>query len=189
MVSFKPDNRWTWGSAGFFVYRNSERDRDWIDASNSSGLLSFFLICWSFLDRVLPLPPKIVLWHVSLRYLDCAVPPPEVAGQYRQLSVTIDQQWQGSCHWTGEAQPACPLLLSTPCYLRPSLYLWLVPLDFCVIFFCFYLFGLEARRFTVGWGTALRTRRSRFRFPMVSLEFFIDIILQTALWDWSRLSL
>jgi len=42
VVSFKPDNRWTWGSAGFFVYRNSERDRDWIDASNSSGLLSFF---------------------------------------------------------------------------------------------------------------------------------------------------
>ena len=29
----------------------------------------------------------------------------------------------------------------------------------------------------VGWGTALQTGRSRVRFPMASLEFFIDIIL------------
>jgi len=27
----------------------------------------------------------------------------------------------------------------------------------------------------VGWGTALQARRSRVRFPMMSLEFFIDI--------------
>ena len=27
----------------------------------------------------------------------------------------------------------------------------------------------------VGWGTALQARRSRVRFPMVSLEFFVDI--------------
>jgi hypothetical protein len=34
----------------------------------------------------------------------------------------------------------------------------------------------------VGWGTALRARKSRVRFPMVTLEFFIDIILPVALW-------
>jgi hypothetical protein len=34
----------------------------------------------------------------------------------------------------------------------------------------------------VGSGTALQTARSRVRFPMVSLEFFIDIILPAALW-------
>jgi hypothetical protein len=36
---------------------------------------------------------------------------------------------------------------------------------------------------------ALQTGRSRVRFPMVSLDFFIDIILPTALWPWGRLNL
>ena len=36
----------------------------------------------------------------------------------------------------------------------------------------------------VGLGTALQAGRSRVRFPMVSLEFFIDIILPTALLSW-----
>ena len=36
----------------------------------------------------------------------------------------------------------------------------------------------------VGWGTAVQAGRSRVRFPMVSLEFFIDIILPATLWPW-----
>jgi hypothetical protein len=32
--------------------------------------------------------------------------------------------------------------------------------------------------------TALQVRRSRFRFPMVSLEFLMDIIIPVALWPW-----
>jgi len=40
----------------------------------------------------------------------------------------------------------------------------------------------------VGWGTALQAGRSRVRFPMEPLEFFSDIVLQAALWLWSRLS-
>jgi hypothetical protein len=39
------------------------------------------------------------------------------------------------------------------------------------------------------WGTALKAGRSRVRFPMVSLEFYIDIILLAALWPWGWLSL
>jgi len=39
------------------------------------------------------------------------------------------------------------------------------------------------------WGTAPQAGRSRVWFPMVSLDFFIDIILPAALWPWGRLSL
>ena len=41
----------------------------------------------------------------------------------------------------------------------------------------------------VGWSTALQAGRSRVRFPMVSLEFFIDTILLAALWPWVWISL
>ena len=39
------------------------------------------------------------------------------------------------------------------------------------------------------WGTTLRSGRSRVRFPMVLLEFFIDVSLPPALWSWGRVSL
>ena len=41
----------------------------------------------------------------------------------------------------------------------------------------------------IGWGTTLQTGRSWVRFPMMSLEFFIDISLPPALWSWGRVSL
>ena len=46
-----------------------------------------------------------------------------------------------------------------------------------------------ARGGAVGWGTALQVVMSRVRFSMVSLEFFIYIILPAVLWPWGRLSL
>jgi hypothetical protein len=45
----------------------------------------------------------------------------------------------------------------------------------------YLLFG--ARCSAVGLCTGLQVGRSRVRFPMVSLEFFIDIILPAALWS------
>jgi hypothetical protein len=48
---------------------------------------------------------------------------------------------------------------------------------------------LGVPRVAVVWDTALQAVSSRVRFPVVSLEFFIDIILPVALWPWGRLSL
>jgi hypothetical protein len=41
----------------------------------------------------------------------------------------------------------------------------------------FYYVVSRARGDAVGWGTTLQTDRSRVRFPMVSVDFFIGIIL------------
>jgi len=49
--------------------------------------------------------------------------------------------------------------------------------------FVFVRMHLGVRGGTVGRGTALQAGRSRFRFPMVSLEFFVDI-LPAAIWPW-----
>jgi len=44
------------------------------------------------------------------------------------------------------------------------------------------IFYYEVRGGAVGWGTELQDRSLRFRFPKMSLEFFIHINIPTALW-------
>jgi hypothetical protein len=56
------------------------------------------------------------------------------------------------------------------------------------IFFILY-YTVGARGGAVTWGTALQTGSSRARFPMVSLEFFIDLNLPASQWPWGRFSL
>ena len=45
------------------------------------------------------------------------------------------------------------------------------------------------RRWQNFLGTALQAGRSRVRYPMGSMGFFIDLILHAAIWSWVRLSL
>ena len=60
----------------------------------------------------------------------------------------------------------------------------------CQNWICFCLRCKEGvRGGAVVWGTGLQAGRSRVQFPMVSLEFFIDIIFQVALWPWGWLRL
>ena len=37
---------------------------------------------------------------------------------------------------------------------------------------------------TSGWGHAVAQLVEALRFPMVSLDFFIDVILPAAIWPW-----
>jgi hypothetical protein len=54
--------------------------------------------------------------------------------------------------------------------------------------FCLIFKLLGARGDAVGWGTALQAGRSRVRIPVVSVGFFIDLILPIGLWPWGRIS-
>jgi hypothetical protein len=53
-------------------------------------------------------------------------------------------------------------------------------------FFCYHKLGQEVVQLVE---SVLRAGRSRVRFPMGSLRFVINVILQAALWHWNRLSL
>ena len=77
----------------------------------------------------------------------------------------------------------------TPCSWTPTVYV--LPLNWETKFHTYTKkIGVGgAHGGAVGWGTALQARRSRVWFLMVSLEFFIDIILPAALWPWGWLSL
>jgi len=63
-----------------------------------------------------------------------------------------------------------------------------IPVASYHIFVCWIVWG-HATGGAVGWGTALQGGMSWVRFPMASLEFFMDIILPAALWPWGRFSL
>ena len=61
--------------------------------------------------------------------------------------------------------------------------------DFCSAVCSYKLCWLSSQYRWFFGGTALQAGRPWFQFPMVSLEFFIDIVLPAAQWSWGRLRL
>ena len=107
------------------------------------------------------------------------------------LSVHLDQGWLNLIHnfsslfqnlqiSYGDSCPRCCTELTEIPIDTQLLDISAVLSMYIYIYIYIYIYG--ARGSTVGWGTALQVVRSRVRFPMVSLEFFIDVILPTALW-------
>ena len=133
-----------------------------------------------------PQIPVLSVLCPELNLLD--VPPSRKKFLGTSLLVCPYTCWLGFKHTTCELQ-------STSKYLH-----YLITTDFFIVFQtqwnCLHTFTISdftykhyrARGGAVGWGTALQAGRSLFRFPMVSLKFFIDI-LPAALWllGWLRL--
>jgi hypothetical protein len=81
-----------------------------------------------------------------------------------------------------------------PAHIPPIMIVFLSPSKLTTNFLFYFIFNVllpnhGGTQWRSGWGTALQTGRSRVRFPMASMDFFIDIILPVALWLWGRLNL
>jgi hypothetical protein len=81
--------------------------------------------------------------------------------------------------------PVCDL------WKQSSVVTGLFPSTSCPVCITLPFSFIYIRRFggAVGWGIVPQAGRSLLQFPMMSLEFFIYIILPAALWPWGRLSI
>ena len=61
-----------------------------------------------------------------------------------------------------------------------------VPTALCMTIYVCWNAEDEARSDAVGWGTTLQAGRLRVRFPIRSLEFFMNTILPPAIWPWGH---
>ena len=85
-------------------------------------------------------------------------------------------------------------LISNMCSSRPTMgeteHLGLLWMSVnCLNSYVKGIYKLRGPRWYSGLGAVLQIGRSLVRFQMVSLEFFIDIILPIEHWPWDRLSL
>jgi hypothetical protein len=78
------------------------------------------------------------------------------------------------------------------CAMRTCSLFSIYNVDIQTVYFLVFILlkeGVGARGSVVGRGTMLQVERSPVKFPMRSLNFSIDLIIQAALWPGGRLSL
>jgi hypothetical protein len=69
-----------------------------------------------------------------------------------------------------------------------SIFTWLTLFKIACFPYSYWSWGYRNGSI-VRWSTLLQAGRSRFRFPMRSLDISINLILPVALWPWGRLGL
>ena len=82
---------------------------------------------------------------------------------YQFIGITHSHMHFGAYQWQGNDRAWQTLSVITN--------FWCHNCFVCQLYWCPY----RVRDGAVGWGTAIESGKSRVRFPMVSLEFFIDI--------------
>jgi hypothetical protein len=141
------------------------------------------------LQRTLTVVLCAIFWSYSAQHLTVHV------HNYGTTYVNPPSEFQSYCtvHCSRLVLPLdFPLSFSPHCSLVPlhcsDTGLRYLPRTY-VLYLFLLLITIWSTRWRSVWGTALQTGRSRVRFPMVSLHYFIDIILPVALGPWSQLNL
>jgi hypothetical protein len=154
----------------------------------NTGYIIYFVIYISLLRR--PTGWMVRGWHsgggeIFRKLPDQPWGPPRLV--YNGYRVFPGGKTAEAWHW--QPTPSSAEVKKEYCYTSTPLWV----LGYVTVYLCLYLYIslllLRVMRWRSGWGTALQNGRTRFRFPMASLEFFIDIILPAALCLWGRLSL
>ena len=136
--------------------------------------------------RILYFAPKFssyFIWRLGI-FLWLSVLESQWGLQHVEV-LTVNRDFKSS--FLLQVEPGCSSEMLLPIYQTRGRLIPEATILICI--FTNILIFIGDRGGAVGWGTALQVGRSRVRFPMMSLEFFINIILLAALWPWSRLNL